>query len=109
MAGYYKNEKATADTIKNGWLHTGDMGYMDDDKFLYVVEGVLRFVDIERYGEKYSPGIEKESLADNSYFIDQVVLHNNQDPYTSALIVINKEALKRYVHRKKPGTRLEYK
>lgn len=101
MAGYYKNEKATADTIKDGWLHTGDMGYMDDDKFLYVV-GRFKSLLISSDGEKYSPEGIEESLADNSYFIDQVVLHNNQDPYTSALIVINKEALKRYVHRKKP-------
>jgi len=37
MAGYFKNEKATAETIRNGWLHTGDMGYVDNDGFLYVV------------------------------------------------------------------------
>ena len=36
MAGYYKNEKATADTIKDGWLHTGDMGYMADG-YLFIV------------------------------------------------------------------------
>jgi long-chain acyl-CoA synthetase len=39
---------------------------------------------------------------ENSHFIDQVLLHNNQDAYTTALIVPNKEALKRYVHRKQP-------
>lgn len=101
MAGYYKNEKATAETIKDGWLHTGDMGYMDKDGFLYVV-GRFKSLLISSDGEKYSPEGIEESLADSSYFIDQVVLHNNQDPYTTALIVPNKEALKRYVHRKKP-------
>ncbi len=101
MAGYFKNEKATAETIRDGWLHTGDMGYMDNDGFLYVV-GRFKSLLISSDGEKYSPEGIEESLSDNSYFIDQVVLHNNQDPYTSALIVANKEALKRYVHRKKP-------
>ena len=101
MAGYYKNEKATAETIKEGWLHTGDMGYMDNDGFLHVV-GRFKSLLISSDGEKYSPEGIEESLADNSHFIDQVVLHNNQDPYTSALIVPNVEALKRYVHRKKP-------
>jgi len=33
MKGYWKNEKATRETIRNGWLHTGDMGYMDSDGF----------------------------------------------------------------------------
>ena len=36
MAGYWKNPKATADTVVDGWLHTGDMGYMLDPTFLYV-------------------------------------------------------------------------
>ena len=101
MAGYYKNEKATAETIIDGWLHTGDMGYMDNDGFLYVV-GRFKSLLISSDGEKYSPEGIEESLADNSHFIDQVVLYNNQNQYTSAMIVANKEALKRYVSRKKP-------
>lgn len=101
MAGYYKNEKATADTIRNGWLHTGDMGYMDNDGYLYVV-GRFKSLLISSDGEKYSPEGIEESLSDNSFFIDQVILYNNQNPYTTALIVPHMEALKRYVHRKKP-------
>ena len=77
------------------------MGYMDNDGYLYVV-GRFKSLLISSDGEKYSPEGIEESLSDNSYFIDQVILHNNQHPYTSALIVVNKEALKRYVHRKKP-------
>ncbi len=100
MAGYYKNEKATAETIKDGWLHTGDMGYMDNDGFLYVV-GRFKSLLISSDGEKYSPEGIEESLADNSKFIDQVILYNNQNPYTSALIVPSKEALKSHV--KKAG------
>jgi len=101
MAGYYKNEKSTAETIINGWLHTGDLGYMDPDGFLYVV-GRFKSLLISSDGEKYSPEGIEESLSDNSKYIDQVLLYNNQNPYTSALIVPNKEALKRYVLRKSP-------
>lgn len=101
MKGYYKNEKATSETIIDGWLHTGDMGYMDNDGFLYVM-GRFKSLLISSDGEKYSPEGIEESIVENSYFIDQVVLHNNQDPFTSAIVVPNKEALKRYVHRKKP-------
>ena len=106
MAGYYKNEKASAETIKDGWLHTGDMGYMDNDGFLYVV-GRFKSLLISSDGEKYSPEGIEESLVNNSHFIEQALLYNNQNPYTIALIVPNKEALKRYVHRKKPNLEWE--
>ena len=38
MKGYWRNPKATADTIKNGWLHTGDMGYMDESGYLFIMD-----------------------------------------------------------------------
>ncbi len=101
MAGYYKNEKSTADTVRDGWLHTGDMGYMDKDGFLYVV-GRFKSLLISSDGEKYSPEGIEEALADNSRFIDQVILHNNQKPFTVALFVVNKETLKAYVKHKNP-------
>ncbi|MDR2385146.1 MAG: AMP-binding protein [Tannerella sp.] len=96
MAGYYKNEKATAETIVDGWLHTGDMGYMDGDGFLYVT-GRFKSLLIASDGEKYSPEGIEEALADQSKFIEQVVLYNNQSPYTVAIVVPNKEQLKSFV------------
>jgi acyl-CoA synthetase (AMP-forming)/AMP-acid ligase II len=38
MKGYWRNPEATADTIKNGWLHTGDMGYMDESGYLFIMD-----------------------------------------------------------------------
>lgn len=96
MSGYYKNEKATSETVIDGWLHTGDMGYVDDDGFLYVT-GRFKSLLISGDGEKYSPEGIEESLADGSMYIEQAILYNNQSAYTSALIVPNKEALKAYV------------
>ncbi len=101
MAGYWKNEKATAETVVDGWLHTGDMGYVDNDGYLYVV-GRFKSLLISSDGEKYSPEGIEETFADNSRFIEQVVLYNNQNPYTVALITPNKEMLKSYVKRKQP-------
>ncbi len=94
MAGYWKNEASTAETVIDGWLHTGDMGYMDEDDFL-VVLGRFKSLLIGSDGEKYSPEGIEEALVGTSPYIDQIVLHNNQDPYTVALIVPNFDALKR--------------
>jgi len=104
MLGYWKNEKATAETIKDGWLYTGDMGYMDKDGFLYVV-GRFKSLLIASDGEKYSPEGIEESLCDCSPYIDQMILYNNQSPYTAALIVPDKDQLKSYL--KKHGLSFE--
>ena len=100
MAGYWKNPEATAKTIIDGWLHTGDMGYICpwDHEFLYVV-GRFKSLLISSNGEKYSPEAFEDSLPEVSRFVSQVVLHNNQDPYTMVLIVPEKEALKEYVQK----------
>ena len=75
----------------DGWLHTGDMGYICpfDTDFLYVV-GRFKSLLISSDGEKYSPEGFEDSLTDGSKFINSVVLHNNQDPYTMVLIVPDK-------------------
>ena len=96
MAGYWKNPKATADTVVDGWLHTGDMGYMRDAEMLYVV-GRFKSLLISADGEKYSPEGIEENLVESSKYIDGALLHNSQDPYTIALVTPNKEALKAYV------------
>jgi len=92
MAGYWKNEKATSETLKNGWLYTGDMGYFDSDGFLYVL-GRFKSLLIGSDGEKFSPEGIEEALVDQSKYIDQVMLYNNQSPYTVALLFPNKAAL----------------
>lgn len=101
MAGYYKNEKSSAETLRDGWLYTGDMGYMGNDGYLYVV-GRFKSLLISSDGEKYSPEGIEESLVENSHLIDQIVLYNNQNLFTSALVVPNIEKMKAYVHHKHP-------
>ena len=94
MAGYWKNPEATADTVKDGWLYTGDLGYMSKEGLLYV-KGRFKSLLISSDGEKYSPEGIEEALVGQSKYIDQVMLYNNQSPYTIALIVPNKDNLKR--------------
>ena len=92
MAGYWKNEQATKEAIKDGWLNTGDLGYLDKDGFLYVL-GRSKSLLIGNDGEKYSPEGIEEAFTENSPFFDQVLLYNNQSPYTVALVVLNKESV----------------
>jgi long-chain acyl-CoA synthetase len=101
MLGYWKNPEATAETIINGWLHTGDRGYVDADGFLYVL-GRFKSLLISSDGEKYSPEGIEEGIVDKSKYIEQMMLHNNQDPYTVALVVPDKEQLKKYVQSIRP-------
>jgi long-chain acyl-CoA synthetase len=105
MLGYWNNPAATAETIKDGWLHTGDMGYMDEDDFLYVL-GRFKSLLIGNDGEKYSPEGIEEAIVEQSPFIQQMMLYNNQNPYTSAMIVPNVEAINRELKNREiePGT-----
>ncbi|MBO7263182.1 MAG: AMP-binding protein [Alistipes sp.] len=94
MAGYWKNPDSTADTVRDGWLYTGDMGYMSKDNFLYVL-GRFKSLLISSDGEKYSPEGMEEAMVDKSPYIDQIMIYNNQNPYTIALVVASKEGLNR--------------
>ncbi|MDX1284269.1 MAG: AMP-binding protein, partial [Draconibacterium sp.] len=94
MLGYWNNPTATADTIKNGWLHTGDMGYLDKDGFLYVL-GRFKSLLIGNDGEKYSPEGIEEAMVDQSPYLQQAMLYNNQNPYTVGLLVPDMEAINR--------------
>lgn len=94
MKGYWKNAEATAESIVDGWLHTEDMGYLDDDGYLYVL-GRTKSLLISNDGEKFSPEGIEESIMATSQYINQCVLHNNQSPYTTALLTLNSEVLKK--------------
>lgn len=100
MSGYWKNPVATAETVKDGWLYTGDMGYLCPDGLLYVL-GRFKSLLIAGDGEKYSPEGIEEALIGHSPTIDQLILYNNQSPYTVALLVPNKEYIKKELAAKK--------
>jgi long-chain acyl-CoA synthetase len=93
MHGYWKNESASREAIRDGWLYTGDMGYMSEDGFLYVL-GRFKSLLIADDGEKFSPEGIEEAISE---YIEQCMLYNNQKPYTVALVVPNQHALKLYL------------
>ncbi|MGA1977316.1 MAG: AMP-binding protein [Bacteroidales bacterium] len=99
MHGYWKNEAATKETIIEGWLHTGDMGYMTSEGYLYVL-GRFKSLLIADDGEKFSPEGIEEAISEQSKYIDQCMLYNNQKPYTVCLVVPNQRALKMHLEEK---------
>ncbi len=99
MKGYFKNPEETQKTIINGWLHTGDLGYFDEDNFL-VVTGREKALLISEDGEKYSPEEIEEAIVNNAELIEQVMLYNDHKKITSAVVTINKEHLKNMVSHK---------
>jgi long-chain acyl-CoA synthetase len=106
MAGYWKNEKATKETLRDGWLYSGDLGYVDNDGFLYV-QGRAKSLLISHDGEKYSPEGIEEAIVGNSKYIDQIMLYNNQSPYTAALVVPNKDNILKYLRDHNLSTQTE--
>lgn len=99
MKGYWRNENSTSDSIRGEWLYTGDMGFMDKQGFLHVL-GRFKSLLIANDGEKFSPEGIEEAIVEQSPYIDYCILYNNQSPYTTGLIVPNKQALKDYLKRK---------
>ena len=112
MAGYWRNDQATAESLRNGWLFTGDLGYLDEDGFLIVL-GREKSLLISPDGEKYSPEGIEEAVVGELACVDQVMLYNNQSPYTVALVVPNRDAIAKWLHHHHrssddPGWRADY-
>jgi len=93
MKGYYKNPEATAETIIDGWLWSGDLGFKDEDGFL-VVTGREKALLIAADGEKYSPETIEEAIINTSKFVNQIMVYNEQCKFTSALITLNSDQIK---------------
>jgi long-chain acyl-CoA synthetase len=101
MKGYLKNESATAEVLVDGWLHTGDLGFIDKDGFLTVC-GRVKALLISADGEKYSPEEIEEAIMNTSPYVHQAVVWNDHRKYTSALIVPDRDAVNRFLE-KNPG------
>ena len=100
MKGYYKNPEATEKTIKDGWLYTGDLGYYDEDGFLVVI-GREKALLISADGEKYSPEGIEEAIQNSSELVSQVMIHNDMNKYTVAMVTLDEPKVKRLVDQQK--------
>lgn len=88
MKGYYRNEEETNKVIIDGWLWTGDLGYLDKDGFL-VVTGRNKALLISEDGEKYSPEGIEEAIVNSSQYIGQAMVYNDHSKFTSAIITLD--------------------
>jgi len=89
--GYYKNQDATSETIVDGWLHTGDIGRLDEDGFLYIT-GRKKDIIITAGGKNITPANLENGLKQNQY-ISQAVVHGDRRPFLTALITLDPEAI----------------
>src|SRR5690606_8050490 len=94
MQGYYKNPKETNEVLKDGWLHTGDIGHFDSDGFLIITDRKKHLFKTST--SKYIAPTPIEHLFLASKYIDQFVLIGDRRTYLSALIVPDYEAIKEY-------------
>jgi long-chain acyl-CoA synthetase len=88
MKGYFKNPEATSAALRNGWLFTGDLAYMDRDGFLVVV-GREKALLISEDGEKYSPEEIEEAVSFSTDLIDQIMAYCDHKKYTTALVSLD--------------------
>lgn len=91
MQGYWKNPTATAQTVVDGWLLTGDVGRLDDDGFLFITDR-KKDLFVTSAGKNIAPA-ELERLLSRDEFIDQAVVYGDGRQFVSALLVPNFERL----------------
>jgi long-chain acyl-CoA synthetase len=88
---YFKNPEATGDTLVDGWLHTGDLGSLDEDGFLYIT-GRKKDIIITAGGKNITPANLENGLKQNRW-ISQAVVVGDRRPYLVALITIDPDEL----------------
>lgn len=98
MLGYYENEEATNEVLKDGWFYTGDLAYRDNDEYLYIT-GRKKDVIVLKNGKKAFPD-ELENLINKIPEVEETIVYgkptdnDKNDLTVSAKVVYNKENIK---------------
>lgn len=104
MLGYYKNDAATKEVIVDGWFHTGDLGYIDKDGYLFIT-GRKKDMIVLKNGKKIFPE-EIEALINKLPYISESMVFGyvedtkndrNSDVVLYAKLVYNKDEIKKFV------------
>lgn len=96
MLGYYENPEATAKVLKNGWFHTGDLGYMDQDQFVHIT-GRKKNVIVTKNGKNIYPEEIETLLSRSPYILESMVVgkldETSGETEVSAVIVANTDKI----------------
>ena len=90
MLGYWNNKEATEQTIKDGWLHTGDIGEFDEDNYLKITDRKKDII-VSLGGDNIAPS-KIENLLTLSPEIEQACVFGEQKNYIAALLVLSSES-----------------
>jgi long-chain acyl-CoA synthetase len=91
VAGYWDRPEATAETFENGWLHTGDAGYLDKDGHLVVIDRVSDVMHTAK-GEMFSPQFLENKLKFSPFIKEAVVFGDGRD-YLTAFVNIDPQTV----------------
>ena len=86
--GYYNNDEATAETLREGWLHSGDAGYFDDEGHLIVIDRAKDVMTLDD-GTRFSPQFIENKLKFSPYIKEAVVFGGGDWPTVTAMITID--------------------
>ncbi|WP_342712095.1 long-chain fatty acid--CoA ligase [Bradyrhizobium sp. B124] len=84
--GYYKNPEASVADIKDGWMHSGDAGYYNDDRQLVVIDRIKDLAETSR-GERFSPQFIENKLKFSPYVAEAVVLGAGRDALAAMICI----------------------
>ena len=94
FSGYWNDPVKTAETLRDGWLHTGDLGRIDDEGFVWIT-GRIKDVIITAGGKNVTPAEIESRMKFSPWIVDAVVI-GDQRRYLTALIMIDQENVERY-------------
>jgi long-chain acyl-CoA synthetase len=88
FSGYYRDSHQTAKALRDGWFHTGDAGFLDEDGHLIFIDRVSELMELAN-GERFSPQFIESALRFSPYIRDAMVLGGKDRPYISSVVVID--------------------